>query len=91
MAFARGKYARAMCPVGGHKVRYRNLKRRWDGLWVSSEEWDAKHPQLTPRTRVFDPQALRHPWPDNDDGGADATATQLHTLFPETFGPNSQP
>ena len=91
MPYAKGKYAIAMCPVGGHQTPYRNLKRRWDGLWVSSEEWEPKHPQLTPKTRIYDPQALQHPWPDNNDGGPSTTVTQLYEIFDMTFSPNKQP
>lgn len=86
MAFTRGRYAVAMDPVSGFKVRYRDLKRRWDGIWVWKCEWDPKHPQLTPKRHIYDPQALEHPWTDNDsDGGASNSVPQLETVFPSTF------
>ena len=75
MKYTKGRYSKAMCPIGGHKVKYTQLKRRWDGLWTSPEEWDRKHEQLDPIRNVFDPQALHHPWPDRDDDTGTPTAT----------------
>ena len=87
MSKASGKHAKAMCPVGGHKVRYKDLKRRWDGVWVSKEEWEEKHPQLEPTRYTNDPQGLEHPWPDRDDDDPNNdSSTQLETLTNPTFG-----
>ena len=87
--YARGKYARAMCPVCGMEVAYRKLKRRWDGLWVCNSLgcFDKKHEQITPPKHIQDPQALEHPWSDTDDEDpSDYLDTQLKDVIDMTFG-----
>jgi len=58
-----------MCSRCGHEVPYKRLREEWTGLWVCPDCYDPKHEQLTPPTYVHDPQALEHPWPDNDNKG----------------------
>ena len=45
---------------------YTSLKTTWDGLRVEPEDWEPKHPQLTPPKNVVDATALFNPRPDND-------------------------
>jgi len=64
--YARGKISQAISDRGGLKVKYTDLKTTWDGLRVSPEDWEPKHPQLTPAKNVVDATALFNPRPDND-------------------------
>ena len=64
--YARGKKSNAMSDISGFKVKYKNLKTTWDNLRVEPEEYDPKHPQLTPAKNVIDATALFKPRPDND-------------------------
>jgi len=64
--YASGKKSNAMSDISGFKVKYRNLKTTWDNLRVEPEEYDPKHPQLTPVKNVIDATALFQPRPDND-------------------------
>lgn len=64
--YARGKRSQAISDRGGLKVKYTDLKTTWDGLRVSPEDWEPKHPQLTPAKNVVDATALFNPRPDND-------------------------
>ena len=64
--YARGKRSLALSDRGGLRVKYTDLKTTWDGLRVSPEDWEPKHPQLTPAKHVVDATALFNPRPDND-------------------------
>jgi hypothetical protein len=64
--YAKGKKSFGISDIGGHKVPYTELRTTWDNLRVDSEEWDPKHPQLTPAKNIFDAEALFKPRPDND-------------------------
>jgi len=64
--YASGRKAKAIDDRTGFKVNYRDLKKEWNGLWVHEDEWEAKHPQLRPRSAV-DAQILHHARPDSDD------------------------
>jgi len=63
---ARGKRSFAIGDRSGFKVPYTSLKTTWDGLRVEPEDWEPKHPQLTPAKNVVDATALFDPRPDND-------------------------
>lgn len=32
------------CPVCGFKKKSRDMKRRWDNIWVCEDDWEPKHP-----------------------------------------------
>ena len=64
--YARGKKSKAISDRSGLRVKYTELKTTWDGLRVSPEDWEPKHPQLTPAKNVIDATALFNPRPDND-------------------------
>ena len=64
--YATGKKSNAIGDRSGFKVKYKNLKTTWDGLRVEPEDWEPKHPQLTPAKNVIDATALFNPRPDND-------------------------
>ena len=63
---ASGKKSVAISDRSGFKVPYKSLKTTWDGLRVEPEEYEPKHPQLTPARNVVDATALFDPRPDND-------------------------
>jgi hypothetical protein len=64
--FAKGKKSQAISDRSGFKVPYTQLKTTWDNLRVEPEEWEVKHPRLTPPKNIVDPTALLNPRPDND-------------------------
>ena len=59
--YAKGKKSYAISDRGGQRVRYTQLKTTWDGLRVAPDEWEPKHPQLTPTKNVIDAQQLFQP------------------------------
>jgi len=56
--YARGKKSYAISDISGLRVKYTKLKTTWDGLRVSPEDYEPKHPQLTPAKNVVDATAL---------------------------------
>ena len=63
---ARGKKSLAISDRSGLRTPYTSLKTTWDGLRVSPEDYEPKHPQLTPPRNVVDATALFDPRPDTD-------------------------
>jgi hypothetical protein len=63
--YAKGKKSYAISDRGGQRVRYTQLKTTWDNLRVAPDEWEPKHPQLTPAKNVIDAQQLFDPRPSN--------------------------
>jgi len=61
--FASGKHAWGISDRSGFRYPLSEMKREWNGLLVGKDEWEAKHPQLTPRS-VSDSEALKDPRPD---------------------------
>jgi hypothetical protein len=62
--YASGKDAYGISDRSGFRYRLRDMKVEWNGLKVGHDEYESKHPQLDPRRKVIDPQALRNPRPD---------------------------
>ena len=67
MAFATGKYSQAICDRCGYQYPYLDLKKEWNGLFVCSECFEPKHPQLDPPYSRPDPEALQNPRPDREE------------------------
>jgi hypothetical protein len=63
---ATGRKSKAISDQSGFEVPYTSLVTQWDGLRVEPEEFDPKHPQLTPSKNVVDATSLFRPRPDND-------------------------
>ena len=59
--YATGKKSVAISDRSGFKVKYNELRTTWDGLRVAPDEWEPKHPQLTPAKNVIDAQQLFQP------------------------------
>ena len=60
MAFARGKYAKAISDRSGMEFPYSEMLKEWNGMFVHKSEYEAKQPQLDPRPHGADPQALEN-------------------------------
>ena len=61
MAFASGRFSRAVCDRCGQEYKYQQLKKEWNGLFVCPECYEPKHPQLDPPYHPPDPEALQDP------------------------------
>ena len=66
MAYAIGKFAKALCDRCGFEYKLNELKKEWNGLKVCPNCYEPKHPQLEPITVKADPEALYQPRPNND-------------------------
>ena len=62
--YASGKRAFGISDRSGFRYRYRDLRREWNGAIVGPDEFETKHPQLFPRRKIFDAQALRDARPE---------------------------
>ena len=59
MAYARGKYAKAISDRSGMAFPYNEMVKEWNGMLVHISEYEPKHPQLEPKPRGGDAEALR--------------------------------
>ena len=50
--FATGKNALGISDRSGFSYPLHKMKKEWNGLLVGYDEWEAKHPQLTPSRKV---------------------------------------
>jgi hypothetical protein len=48
MAYAKGKYSQSISDRSGQAFPYREMVKEWNGSWVHTSEFEAKHPQLDP-------------------------------------------
>ena len=79
MAYARGKYAKAISDRSGMEFPYNEMLKEWNGMFVHKSEYEAKQPQLDPRPHGADPQALENVRTDRTEN----TVAQL--LLPDPF------
>ena len=63
MAFAKGKYAKAISDRSGMEFPYNEMVKEWNGMFVHKSEYEAKHSQLEVVTRFSDTQGLRNARP----------------------------
>jgi|TARA_R110002110_G_scaffold352591_1_gene562635 hypothetical protein len=66
-AFASGKYAFGLSDRSGFRYRMKDMRKEWNGSLVGNDEYEEKHPSLTPPRVSTDPEALRNARPDNSD------------------------
>jgi hypothetical protein len=66
--FASGKNAFGISDRSGFRYPLTAMRKEWTGLLVGPDEWEPKHPQLEPRSKVTDPQALKNARPDTVAG-----------------------
>ena len=78
---AKGKKSYAISDISGFKVRYTQLKTTWDNLRVEPEEWEPKHPQLTPVKNIIDAISLFNPRPNNDPENAEVVIGYNYDIF----------
>tara|TARA_R100001129_G_scaffold96441_1_gene65861 strand:+ start:71 stop:385 length:315 start_codon:yes stop_codon:yes gene_type:complete len=76
MAFASGKEAYGICDITGFRYKRREMKKTWDGLIVGPDQFSPKHPQLDPKPKPNDPEAIRNPRPETS---VDNTSFVLYT------------
>lgn len=90
--FAKGKYSYAICDRSGWKIRYKDLRREWNGLRVDRRIWEPKHAGLTPVRLINDPQALRDPRPDVFTGATSYVTMNYTASQPgfSTYSPTTQ-
>lgn len=62
--FAAGKFAYGISDRSGQRYKLNEMKREWTGMLVGPDEYEPKQPQLEPRRKVVDPEALKNPRPD---------------------------
>ena len=65
--FASGKNAYGISDRSGFRYRLSQMRKEWNGLLVGLDEFEEKHPQLTPPRNVFDPQAIKNARPDRTE------------------------
>lgn len=65
--FAVGKNSYAISDRSGLRYRYKDMRREWNGLLVGKDEYEPKHPQLEPYSRVSDAIGLKDARPDRDE------------------------
>ena len=62
--YALGKNAYGISDRSGFRYPLHRMRKEWTGFLVGFDEYEPKQPQLEPRRKVVDPQALRNPRPD---------------------------
>ena len=62
--FASGKFAYGISDRSGQRYKLNEMRREWTGMLVGPDEYDPKQPQIEPRRKAIDPQALQNPRPD---------------------------
>tara|TARA_R100000734_G_C3275251_1_gene70197 strand:+ start:126 stop:494 length:369 start_codon:yes stop_codon:yes gene_type:complete len=65
--FAKGKNSLAISDRSGQAFPYSEMVKEWNGSIVHISEFEAKHPQLTPKVYGADPQALLDARPQKPD------------------------
>ena len=65
--YAIGRKSKFISDRSGFAFPYRERVMEWNGLIVHRSEYEAKHPQLTPRRPPHEPQALYQPRPQEID------------------------
>ncbi len=66
MAYARGKYAKAISDRSGREFPYTEMVKEWNGSLVHKSEFEAKHPQLERGSHRADPESLKNARPDSE-------------------------
>ena len=67
MAFASGKKAYGICDITGFRYKRHEMKKTLNGLIVGPDQWSPKHPQLDPKPKPSDPQAIRDARPETSE------------------------
>ena len=69
MAYARGKYAKAISDRSGMAFKYNEIVKEWNGSFVHKSEFEPKHPQIRRKHIKADAIALANarPRPKDDN------------------------
>ena len=67
MAFARGKYAKAISDRSSMEFPYNEMIKEWNGMLVHRSEYEAKHPQLEARGTGTEGHGLEHVRPAREE------------------------
>tara|TARA_R110000764_G_scaffold80289_1_gene159255 strand:+ start:160 stop:483 length:324 start_codon:yes stop_codon:yes gene_type:complete len=62
-SFALGKKSKGISDRSGFEYLLKDMRKEWNGLLVGKDEWESKQPQLFPRRKVIDAEALKDPRP----------------------------
>lgn len=65
--YASGKYAYGVSDRSGFRYKLKDMKREWNGFLVGKDEYEPKHPQLEPKRRATDAEAIRNARPDRTE------------------------
>ena len=63
MAFAKGKYAKAISDRSGMEFPYNEMIKEWNGMLVHRSEYEARHPQDEAKHYSVEGHGLRNPRP----------------------------
>ena len=63
MAFAKGKYAKAISDRSGMEFPYNEMVKEWNGMLVHKSEYEARHPQDEVRYHGAEGHGLRYAKP----------------------------
>tara|TARA_R110000823_G_scaffold311846_1_gene438034 strand:+ start:502 stop:996 length:495 start_codon:yes stop_codon:yes gene_type:complete len=66
-AFAAGKHAFGLSDRSGFRYRIKDMRKEWNGLLVGKDEYEEKHPSLTPPRIPTDGEAIRNARPDRTE------------------------
>tara|TARA_B100000927_G_scaffold88518_2_gene71448 strand:+ start:1175 stop:1678 length:504 start_codon:yes stop_codon:yes gene_type:complete len=65
--FAPGNKSKAISDRSGMAFPYREMRKEWNGSFVHRSEYEAKHPQLEPKTQKGDAEGLQNARPDRKE------------------------
>ena len=63
MAFAKGKYAKAISDRSGMEFPYNEMVKEWNGMFVHKSEYEARHPQDEAKHYSVEGHGLRNARP----------------------------
>lgn len=86
--YASGKNAWGYSDRSGFRYRLNEMVKEWNGLKVGPDEYEAKHPQLSPNKVGPDPQALHEPRPDQRTESSVAIMLPLNAFASGAQGSN---
>ena len=84
MAYARGKYAKAISDRSGMAFPYREMVTEWNGSFVHKSEFEPKHPQIRRKHIKADAVALANARPRQKDDNSDFILYISNGFFSET-------
>ena len=93
MAYALGKFAKALCDRCAFEYKLSELREEWNGAKVCPDCYEPKHPQLEPLTATADPEALYKPRPNNDheEGEGFVVVVQSNIFRPDYLNTSTLP